>query len=170
MESISICYFLFFQYKEWYFLWLVIFMLDLRVSGGKCCWDCLNHFPQVRGFFDFWMMRWIWNYYWSRWVWEISCWPRVSPPKFYILIFWFWFFWGLFCTALSSNIVFWQTKTPNWVVMAWGECFMVHDWGTRLRCRTEVQDWNLRDVLPSKLPSVTSVQVSTSWYEAILCK
>ena len=73
--------------------------------------------------------------------------------------FWFLIFWDLFCTALSSNIVFWQTKTPNWVVMAWGECFVVHDRGTRLRCRTEVQDWNLRDVLPCKLPSVTSARV-----------
>ena len=48
--------FLFFQYKEWYFLWLVIFIMDLRVSWGKCCWDCLNHFPQVREFliFEWW--------------------------------------------------------------------------------------------------------------------
>ena len=84
--------------------------------------------------------------------------------------FWFLIFWDLFCTALSSNIVFWQTKTPNWVVLAWGERFVVHDRGTRLRCGTEVQDWDLRDVLPCKLPSVTNVQVSTSWYEAILCK
>jgi len=143
--------------------------MDLRVSLGKRCWDCLNHFPQVREFLIF--------------EWEVDLKLQLEPlclrnqllaKSFTIEIlyfdFWFLIFWDLFCTALSSNIVFWQTKTPNWVVLIWGECFVVLDRGTRLRCRTEVQDWNLRDVVPSKLPSVTSLQVSTSWCGSILCK
>ena len=81
----------------------------------------LEPFPASEGIFWFLNDRWIWNYNWSRCVWEIRCWPRVSPPKF-LFLFLIFFFWDIFCTALSSNIVLWQTKTPNWVVLAWGEC------------------------------------------------
>ena len=107
--------------------------MELRVYWGKCCWNCLNHFPQV-GNFWFLIDRWIWNYKWSRCVWQIRCWPRVSPPKFLFLFLIFNFFWDIFCTALSSNIVLWQTKTPNWVVLAWGECLNAF---TGLKFRTE---------------------------------
>ena len=40
---------------------------------------------------------------------------KIFTTKVLYFIF---IFLDLICTALSSNIVLWQTKTPNWVVMA----------------------------------------------------
>ena len=108
-----------FQYKEWDFLWLVvIFMMDLRISEGKYgniavyFWNCLDHFPQVREFFDFMDERGGFETTIGAVEFEKSAAGQEFNHQDFIFTFIFLYSLDLLYTALSSEIVLWQTKTP----------------------------------------------------------
>ena len=133
--------FLFFQYKEWYFLWLVIFIMDLRVSWGKCCWDCLNYFPQVREFFDFWIIGGF-----ETTIGAVVFEKSAAGQEFHHRNFIFWFlifkFFGTF-SVLPWAVILYFGKPRHQTGWSWFEgsvlwySIEVHDWGAGLRCRTE---------------------------------
>ena len=79
----------------------------------------LEPFPASEGIFDFWMIGGFETTIGAVVFEKSDVGQEFYHQNFY---FYFYFFWDNFCTALSSNIVLWQTKTPNWVVLAWGEC------------------------------------------------
>ena len=124
---------------------MILFMIGDFYDGFESFWRqmlllrLLEPFPASEGIFDFWMIRWIGNYYWGRWVWEISCWPRVSPPKFYILIY---IFLGTF-SVLPWAVILYFDKPRHQTRWSWLEgsvlryTIEVHDWGAGLRCRTD---------------------------------
>ena len=124
-----------FQYKEWYFLWLVIFyggFESLKKNYSNVAvyfWNVLNHFLKVREF-SFWILDFLDD--------EVDLETNIDCVEFVKstaglefnhrdFTFWFWFLiFGTFWYCLGQWYCTLANQDTSLVFLAWGECFTVY--------------------------------------------
>ena len=135
----------------------MIFIIELRVSWSKCCWDCLNLLPQVREFLIF---EW-WGGFETTIgavVFERSAAGQEFHHQNFIFLFLFFNFLGTFY-VLPWAVILYFGKSRHQIGWSWLEgsvlwyAIEVH---AGLRFRTEMQDWRSSYVMcfQVELPSV----------------